>query len=113
VITGKGPGVETPKLSGPQAMCARRIADRLDQKESFAFKEATLTEVAQHFEQLTMENFVLDPVARKAGKLDPDTKVSGAVKNLPLREGLQMLLDPLRLTIVVRDEVVLVTPRAP
>jgi hypothetical protein len=39
-------------------------------------------------------------------------KVSGRSKHEPLRESLQKLLDPLSLTFVVRDEVVLITPRA-
>jgi thiol-disulfide isomerase/thioredoxin len=111
LITAKSADSAAPKLSGPQEMCAKRIADRLDKKESFAFQDAPLSAVVQHFEQLTEENFVLDPAARKAGKLHPDTKISGGVKDLPLREGLQKLLDPLGLTILVRDEVVIVTPK--
>jgi hypothetical protein len=59
-----------------------------------------------------MENFVLDPAARKAGTLDPAAKVTGMGTDVPLRSGLQKLLDPLGMTFLVRDEVVIITPRA-
>jgi thiol-disulfide isomerase/thioredoxin len=98
------------ELSGPQKACAKRIAERLDEKMTFDLKEMTLTDMAEFFEEKTTENFVLDPVARKAGKLDPAAQVSGAATDLPLREGLQKLLDPLGLTFVVRDEVVVILP---
>src|SRR5438552_13561733 len=35
----------------------------------------------------------------------------GSVTDVPLREGLQKLLDPVGLTIVVRDEVVVITTK--
>lgn len=111
LITVKSPGEKTAPLSPVQEMCAKRIAEILDKKESFDFKEAALEDVAQRFQELTSENFVLDPAARRTGKLNPATKVTGAAKNLPLREGLQKLLAPLGLTVVIRDEVVVVTPK--
>jgi len=40
------------------------------------------------------------------------TKVTGPVTDVPSREGLQKLLDPVGLTIVVRDEVVVITPKS-
>ena len=39
------------------------------------------------------------------------TKVTGSATDFPLREGLQKLLDPVGLTIVVRDEVVVITTK--
>jgi thiol-disulfide isomerase/thioredoxin len=109
VITTRNPKSPTPEFSGPQKMCAERIAGRLKEKKDFDFKDATLDDVCQFFEQATTENFVLDPVARKAGKIDPMTKVTGAGKDAPLRDSLQKLLEPLGLTVAIRDEVVVIT----
>jgi thiol-disulfide isomerase/thioredoxin len=111
VVTPRKAGAESRELSGPQKACARRIAERLDAKMSFDVKDMALADVAEYFEQKTSENFVLDPAARKAGTLDPAAKVSGSATDVPLREGLQKLLDPLGLTFVVRDEVVVILPR--
>jgi hypothetical protein len=116
VIRPRKPG--GPRPEGPtevQRVSARRIEKVLDQKVSFDFKDKPLAEVAQHFERLTQENFVLDPVARKAGRLDLKTPVSGSAKDVPLREALQKLLGPAGVTFTVRDEVVVLTvkPKAP
>jgi hypothetical protein len=115
---GKGLVIVARKAGGPpeppsevQKTSARRIEKALDQKVSFAFKGSPLAEVAQFFEARTQENFVLDPAARKAGTLNPKAPVKGAAKGVPLREGLRRLLDPLGLTFVVRDEVVVVTAK--
>jgi AhpC/TSA family len=102
---------EAPELSEPQKACAKRIEGRLDEKKDFNFKDATLEEVAQSLEELTTENFVLEPAARKAGKLDPSKKVTASNKDESLREGLLKFLDPMGLTFVVRDEVVVIKPK--
>jgi hypothetical protein len=111
VIAGKFSPRSTPALSEPQRTCAERIEKMLDGKRSFDFRQKSLTEIAQFFEQATTENFVLDPAARRAGLLDSKMKVSGAATDLPLRQGLQQLLDPVGLAFVVRDEVVVLTPK--
>jgi hypothetical protein len=116
VIRPRKPGAARPE--GPsevQRNSARRIEKVLDQKVSFDFKDKPLAEVAQFFEKLTQENFVLDPVARKAGRLSPKAPVSGSAKDVRLREALEKLLGPAGVTFTVRDEVVLLTakPKAP
>jgi AhpC/TSA family len=113
LITARKTGAaRTPDLSGLQRDCARRIDKVLDGKVSFDFKDKPLEEVAQHFERLTNENFVLEPSARRAGLLDPKTTVTGSAKDLPLREGLRKLLEPVGIGFVVRDEVVALAPRS-
>jgi hypothetical protein len=95
--------------SDVQKQSNRRIEEKLSGKASFDFKDATLESVAQHFEGQTGENFVLDPAARMANRIDPEAKVSGSAKDVPLGEALDELLKPLGLKSVVRDEVVLIT----
>ncbi len=102
------------ELSEPQKRCAARIEQALGQKVSFDFKGATLAQVAAHFEDKTQENFVLDPSGRRSGVIDADATVSGSAKDMPLRAGLELLLEPLGLVPIVKDEVVLIAKkRAP
>src|SRR5262249_6684897 len=112
LVVTAGKAAPAAELSEPQRTCARRIEGVLDGKTSFDFKGKSLAEVAEHFEAKTNENFVLDPAARRSGALDPNTRVTGSAKDVPLREGLSRLLEPVGLTFVVRDEVVVITPRA-
>ena len=116
VIRPRKPGARRPEgPSAAQRKSAGRIETALDQRVSFDFKDKPLAEVTRYFEQRTQENFVLDPVARKAGRLDPKTPVSGSAKDVPLRESLRKLLGPAGVTFTVRDEVVVLTvkPKAP
>ena len=76
---------KTRELSEPQKRCAARIEEVLGQNVSFDFKDATLTQVAAHFEGKTQENFVLDPAGRQAGLIDPDATVTGSAKRRPAR----------------------------
>jgi thiol-disulfide isomerase/thioredoxin len=100
------------ELSKNQKECAVRIGEKLGQKVSFDFKDATLSQVAQHFEAKTQENFVLDPAGRKSGAIDPEATVTGSAKDVPLREALETLLRPLGLKVVVKDEVVVLAKPA-
>jgi hypothetical protein len=96
------------ELSEPQKRCAARIEEVLGQNVTFDFKDATLTQVAAHFEGKTQENFILDPAGRQAGGIDPDATVTGSAKDVPLRQALTQLLKPLGLVPVVKDEVVVI-----
>jgi hypothetical protein len=100
------------KLSEPQRTCAERIQKVLDRKVSFDFQKMSLADIAQHFEQETQENFVLEPAARRAGLLNPNTLVTGSAKDVPLREALEKLLSPVGVRFVVRDEVVVLTAKS-
>ena len=74
-------------LSEPQKRCAARIEKVLDQKVSYDFKGATLTQVAAHFEGKTQENFVLDPAGRQAKLIDPEATITGSAKDIPAAPG--------------------------
>ena len=87
---------------------AAKLRALLDQSQYFEFKDQTLTQVTQYFEQKTNENFVLDPVALRLGTLDPGAKVTGGSRGAVLRESLRALVEPLKLVAVVRDEVIVI-----
>jgi thiol-disulfide isomerase/thioredoxin len=99
-------------LSEPQKRCAARIERVLDQKVSYDFKGATLTQVAAHFEGKTQENFVLDPAGKRDNLIDPEATVTGSANDVPLRQALEQLLKPLGLVPVVKNEVVVIAKPA-
>ena len=108
-ITTINPGDADRELSEPQQRCVERIEEELGQPVSFDFRGVTLSQVAGHFEQQTQENFVLDPAGIRDGAIDPEASVTGSATDLPLREAVEALLEPLGLSIAVRDEVVILT----
>jgi thiol-disulfide isomerase/thioredoxin len=100
--------------SASQRQCAARIEVVLGRRVTFEFKDATLAQVTAYFEAKTHENFVLDPVGRLAGSINPSTTVSGSAKDVPLREALVGLLKPFGLVPVIKSEVVvLAKPSTP
>ena len=107
IVTSPDPSKPSEPPSAPQVRCAERIGKKLAAKTRFDFTDARLADVAMHFEQETVENFVLDPKDRLAGRLDPEMKVTGKADGVPLGEALKALLGPLGIEAVVRDEVVI------
>lgn len=103
----------TREPSEAQRTGAMQTEKVLDEPVDYDFKDATLAEVAAHFEELTDEFLVLDPAARRAGRLDPAARISGKGTGVPLREALTTLLHPLGLTFEVRSEVILITSPRP
>ena len=93
--------------SAVQVKAAARIEAKLGEPTTFEFTGTTLREVAIFFQLQTGEPFVLDPAAILAGRLDPKAAISGNAEAVPLRKGLQSLLGPLGIEVVVRDEVVI------
>ncbi len=111
VIRRRKAGASPPEVSSMQRTCVQRIEKALDSKIRFDFKGKSLSDVARFFENKTGENFVLSPRDRKAGLLDPKMLVTGSAKDVPLREALTKLLEPLGVGFTVRDEVVVLTAK--
>ena len=119
VIRPPKPGEPPPPYARPLAESAvqraarRNLEKMLDQKVSFEFKDKPLAEVVRFFENKTQEAFILDPLDRRDGMPNLKSLVSGSAKDVPLREALKKLLDPLEMEFTVRDEVIVLTGRRP
>ena len=110
VVTARNTGQEdSGQLSRIQQIKAERIGKALDRRVTFDFKGKSLADVAQFFQSLTGESFILDPSARKAGLFKTGGIVTGSAKDMPLRAALAALLSPLNMTFVARDELVALT----
>jgi hypothetical protein len=119
VIRAPKPGEPPPPYARPLAESAvqraarRNLEKMLDQKVSFEFKDKPLAEVVRFFENKTREAFILDPLDRRDGMPNLKSLVSGSAKDVPLREALNKLLDPLEMGFTIRNEVVVLTARRP
>lgn len=95
--------------SPAQQATNRALAEKLSKPGSFAIEDAELEDVPGILEALTGESFVLDPVALKAGHLDPHARVSGKVQDAPLDRAIEDLLKPIGVRFDIRDEAVVFT----
>ncbi len=55
---------------------------------------------------------VLDPADRRAGLLDLKTPLTGSGEDVPLRDALAQLLNPVKMSFEVRDEVIVLKYKA-
>jgi hypothetical protein len=112
VIKARESGAPPERLSERQRAALKRLEKALDQKVSFDFQNKPLEEVARFFDNhIQDETVILSPRDRKAGLLDPKTPVNGAAKDIPLREALKKLLDPIGVSYTIRDEVIVLTAK--
>src|SRR5205823_4815524 len=100
------------KLSAHQRVSVKRLEKMLEQKVNFNIINKPLSFVPLYFARSTHENFVLDPADRRAGLLDPKHLVNGSGQDVPLREALTQLLQPLKIGFEIRDESLVLTYRA-
>ena len=111
VIRRRKLGSPSPPLSAIQRKTVQHLKKVLDGKIGFDFKDKPLGEAARFLESKTGENFVLSPSDRKAGTLDPKTPVTGTAKDVPLREALTKLLEPIGVGYTIREEVIVLTAK--
>ena len=109
VVIPRRPGEAPAPPSDRQREAAERLRGVLGKTQAFDFRGKTLAKAAKSLSEQTHEPFVLDPVARRAGKIDPEATVTGTDRCKPLGEALSELLKPLGLHAVIRDEVILLT----
>jgi hypothetical protein len=116
LITGQRASAEAESYF--QKLRASEINDRLDgrseagrQDKPLEIKTETLLNAVKRVSQEFDVPIALDAKAMRANMLDIRAKVTGRIVPGDLRNSLKKLLHPLGLTVEVRHEVVLVTPR--
>jgi len=102
-----------------QKLRARELTDRLDRRsvagpqaeaKPLEIKDETLLDAIKRISQEFDLPVALDAQAMRANRLDLMAKVNGRIIAGDLRTSLTKMLDPLGLTVEVRQEVVFVTP---
>jgi AhpC/TSA family len=104
-----------------QKLHAKELNDRLDrgptagesgEAKPLEIKDQPLLDAIKRIAHEFDLTVALDAKAMHAKTLDPNAKVSGTIGPDDLRKSLTKMLDPLGLTVAVRQEVVLVTPKS-
>ena len=93
----------------PVSPAEEKIRKALTKPISVGFDEAPLSEAIEFIREYTGVNVVLDPVGLDTLSLDPDTPVTLKLEQVTLKSALRLLLTPLELTYMIRDEVLFIT----
>jgi hypothetical protein len=94
------------------ATAEARIRSALAQPTEFEFPEMPLTEVAHYISDRHKIPLQFDTNALRDSGIDPaTTPVTRNLKGLSLRSALNLVLDELNLTWLIRDEVLLITTK--
>lgn len=106
-VIPRQPGIAPVAPSARQREAAARLEGVLGNPLTFDFRGTMLADVVKTLAERTGEPIALDPVARRAGAIDPEAVVTGSDGGRPLGVALEQLLKPLGLRPLIRDEVIL------
>jgi thiol-disulfide isomerase/thioredoxin len=106
-IIPRQPGIAPVAPSARQREAAARLEGVLGHPLPFNFRGTTLADVVKTLAERTGEPIALDPVARRAGAIDPEAVLTGSDGGRALGVALEELLEPLGLRPLIRDEVIL------
>jgi peroxiredoxin len=104
---------DSVKLSEHQRAAVKRLQQVLDKKINYHIANRPVSFLARYFFTSTREQFVFDPADRRAGLLDPKASVTGSGEDVPLRDALAQLLNPVKMSFEVRDEVIVLKFKTP
>ncbi|MEX0977914.1 MAG: hypothetical protein WDZ48_03630 [Pirellulales bacterium] len=89
----------------------KRILDELEKPTTMDFIETPLYDVVAHLKELHTLEIQLDRSAMVDAGADPEALMTSHVKGIKLRSALQLLLRPMDLVHVIRDELLLITTK--
>ncbi|MBI1349473.1 hypothetical protein GC163_24675 [bacterium] len=89
----------------------RELQAVFDQRTDLSFVDVPLRDSMEFLRDLHKVNFILDKGALQDEGIDESTPISIEISGVTLRSALRLLLDPLHLTWVIRDEVIVITTR--
>jgi len=114
-LTGTADPSERRGASGATYCCppetpeTKRIREQLARPVTVEFDSTKFDEVIETFRRLSRVNILVDPKARLAQGITPDTTVKLKVKDIPLRSALTLALEEVNLDFVIRNGVIFVT----
>jgi general secretion pathway protein D len=99
-----------PRMDRRRSPKEIEIEQKLKSPVSLQFNKAPLQEVVEYLSKVTDVNMHLDPTGLAASGVEPNTPVTvNLQQEISLRSALQIILHPLRLSWVIKDEVLKVT----
>lgn len=99
--------------SFPQVSAAEeKIQQTLMERTELAFTDTPLVDAFGFLRELHQVNIVVDVAALQDDGIDPNTPINLELSGITLRSTLRLMLQPLKLTYVVQDEVLKITTQA-
>jgi hypothetical protein len=92
-----------------EARARAKIQAALDSETSFEFTELPLTDVVRYLSEKHGIEIQLDTKVMEEASIDIDTPVTRSLKGITLRSALRLMLGPLDLAYVIKDEMLLIT----
>jgi hypothetical protein len=92
-----------------EAQGLTKIKWALDEETAFDFTELPLTDAVKYLTDKHTIEIQIDTKMLEAESIGIDTPVTRSLRGITLRSGLRLMLDPLELTYLVKDEVLLIT----
>jgi len=77
-----------------------------------AFSDVPLRDAMEFLRDLYKVNFMLDVTALRDEGIDETTPITIEISGVTLRSAMRLVLEPLALTWIIRDEVILITSRS-
>lgn len=90
----------------------QKLAKTLSERTEIAFTDSPLTDSLDYLKDYHQTVIVVDVHALEVEGVDPSTPITLQVFGIALRSALKLMLDPLELTAVHQNEVILVTTKA-
>jgi hypothetical protein len=103
----------TPKSEGlgTESLAEMKIRHVLEDKTECDFTETPLADVVDYFKNHHHIEIQLDLKALQDEAIDSSVPVTRSLKSINLKSALRLVLSPLNLTYIIRDDVLLITSR--
>lgn len=119
-VAEPAPKAEPPRIEPPRVEFLpepseqeKVIIETLELPIEIQFEETPLDDVVQFLDDLTKIQILLDPLGLDAVSVDPDTPITLSLKDVSLHSALRRLLEPMELTYIVTDDVMMITDDGP
>lgn len=109
-LTKRREKYKEPTLA-PVSPAEEKIRKALTRPITFDFRETPLDQITKFVQDFAGINVVLDQIGLDEAGVDSEEPVSLQLDDIPLKSGLKLMLGPLELAYLIKDDVLLITSK--
>jgi len=109
-LTKRREKFKEPTLA-PVSPAEEKIRKALTRPITFDFKETPLDQIAKFVQDFAGINVVLDQIGLDEAGVNSDEPVSLQLEDIPLKSAMKLMLGPLELAYLIKDDVLLITSK--
>lgn len=109
-LTKRREKYKEPTLA-PVSPAEEKIRKALTRPITFDFRETPLDQITKFVQDFAGINVVLDQVGLDEAGVDSEEPISLQLDDIPLKSGLKLMLGPLELAYLIKDDVLLITSK--